>query len=107
VLDLGPHPRLGLVLRPLHLVDPILVAVAAVGEILRLRRGVADRRAAGRAGLLVGSARKSRLTADLATDALTMGWFRRRPAPGVLHHSDRGSQCASQACQDRLTGPMA
>jgi len=27
----------------------------------------------------------------------------RRPAPGVLHHSDRGSQYASQACQDHLT----
>ena len=44
---------------------------------------------------VVGWALKPRLTADLATDALTMGWFRRRPAPGVLHHSDRGSQYAS------------
>jgi len=52
---------------------------------------------------VVGWALKPRLTADLATDALTMGWFRRRPAPGVLHHYDRGSQYASQACQDRLT----
>ena len=41
---------------------------------------------------VVGWALKPRLTADLATDALTMAWFRRRPAPGVLHHSDRGSQ---------------
>jgi transposase InsO family protein len=51
----------------------------------------------------VGWALKPRLTADLATDALTMAWFRRRPAPGVLHHSDRGSQYASGAFQDRLT----
>ena len=27
----------------------------------------------------------------------------RHPAPGVLHHSDRGSQYASQACQGRMT----
>jgi len=52
---------------------------------------------------VVGWALKPRLTADLATDALTMAWFRRRPAPGVLHHSDRGSQYASRAFQDRLT----
>ncbi|SOT46299.1 hypothetical protein F01_700001 [Burkholderia cenocepacia] len=32
------------------------------------------------------------MTADLVTDALTMAWFRRRPAPGALCHSDRGSQ---------------
>ena len=52
---------------------------------------------------VVGWALKPRLTADLATDALTMAWFRRRPAPGLLHHSDRGSQYASGAFQDRLT----
>ena len=52
---------------------------------------------------VVGWALKPRLTADLATDALTMAWFRRRPAPGVLHHSDRGSQYASQVFQDKLT----
>jgi transposase InsO family protein len=31
----------------------------------------------------------------LVTDALTMAVTRRRPAPGLLHHSDRGSQYAS------------
>ena len=31
-----------------------------------------------------------------------MAWFRRRPGPGVLFHSDRGSQYASQAYQVRL-----
>ena len=52
---------------------------------------------------VVGWALKPRLTADLATDALTMAWCRRRPTPGVPHHSDRGSQYASGAFQDRLT----
>ncbi len=35
---------------------------------------------------------KPRMTADIAVDALTMAWFRRKPAPGLIHHSDRGSQ---------------
>jgi hypothetical protein len=26
-----------------------------------------------------------------------MAWFRRRPAAGVMHHSDRGSQYVTQA----------
>ena len=33
---------------------------------------------------------------------LTMAWFRKRPAPGLTHHSDRGSQYASHAFQDKL-----
>jgi putative transposase len=41
---------------------------------------------------VVGWSLKPRITADLATDALTIAWFRRRPGPGVLLHSDRGSQ---------------
>lgn len=51
---------------------------------------------------IVGWSLKSRMTADIVTDALTMAWFRRKPAPGVLHHSDRGSQYASRAFQDKL-----
>ena len=35
---------------------------------------------------------KLRMTADIVLDALTMAWLRRRPAPGLIHHSDRGSQ---------------
>jgi len=31
------------------------------------------------------------MTADLVIDALTMAWFQRKPAPSLLHHSDRGS----------------
>jgi hypothetical protein len=37
------------------------------------------------------------MTADIVLDALTMAWFRRKPGAGVLLHSDRGSQYASQA----------
>jgi transposase InsO family protein len=51
---------------------------------------------------VVGWSLKPRMTADLAVDALTMAWFRRQPAPGVLLHSDRGSQYASSAFQEKL-----
>jgi putative transposase len=39
---------------------------------------------------------------EVVTDALTMAWFRKRPAPGLMHHADRGSQYASHAFQDKL-----
>ena len=51
---------------------------------------------------VVGWSHKPRMTADIVTDALTMAWFRKKPAPGLLHHSDRGSQYASHAFQDKL-----
>ena len=51
---------------------------------------------------VIGWSLKPRMTADIVTDALTMAWFRRKPAPGVLHHSDRGSQYASHVFQDKL-----
>lgn len=51
---------------------------------------------------IVGWSLKPRMTADIVIDALTMAQFRRKPAPGVLHHSDRGSQYASRAFQQRL-----
>jgi putative transposase len=51
---------------------------------------------------VVGWSLKPRMTTDIVTDALTMAWFRRRPAPGLMHHSDRGSQYASHAFQDKL-----
>jgi putative transposase len=41
---------------------------------------------------VVGWSIRPRMAADLVTDALTMVWLRRGPAPGTLHHSDRGSQ---------------
>ncbi len=36
------------------------------------------------------------------TDALTMAWSRRKPVPGLIHHSDRDTQHASQAFQRKL-----
>ena len=51
---------------------------------------------------VVGWSIKPQMTADIVVDALTMAWFRRRPPPGVLHHSDRGSQYASAVFQTRL-----
>jgi putative transposase len=51
---------------------------------------------------VVGWEIKERMSADIVTDALTMAWFRRRPQPGLMHHSDRGSQYASHAFQTKL-----
>lgn len=52
---------------------------------------------------IVGWSIKPRMTADIVIDALTMAWFRRRPAPGLIHHSDRGSQYASAVFQAKLS----
>ncbi|MDZ4255777.1 MAG: IS3 family transposase [Sulfuritalea sp.] len=51
---------------------------------------------------VVGWSIKPRMTADIVIDALTMAWFRKKPAPGLIHHSDPGSQYASHAFQARL-----
>lgn len=51
---------------------------------------------------VVGWSLKPRMTAGIVTDALTMAWFRRKPAVGLLHHSGRGSQYASQVFQSKL-----
>ena len=51
---------------------------------------------------IVGWSIKAKMTTDIVLDALTMAWFRRKPAPGLMHHSDRGSQYASHAFQVRL-----
>jgi transposase InsO family protein len=51
---------------------------------------------------VVGWSIKPRMTTGIVIDALTMAWFRRHPAPGLIHHSDRGTQYASHAFQARL-----
>jgi transposase InsO family protein len=44
---------------------------------------------------LVGWAMSERINAKLVCDALQMAYWRRRPEPGLLMHSDRGIQYAS------------
>ncbi len=51
---------------------------------------------------VVGWAMSERMTAELVTSALTMAVQRRRPEAGLLIHSDRGSQYASEFYQRRL-----
>ena len=43
-----------------------------------------------------------RMTRTLVMDALRMAWFRRHPAAGLIFHSDRGSQYASNDCRQLL-----
>ena len=52
---------------------------------------------------VVGWSASPRLTRQLAIDALQMALDHRRPAPGLMHHSDRGSQYASEDYQKLLT----
>jgi putative transposase len=51
---------------------------------------------------VVGWSMQPHMRTELVIDALTMAWFRRKPAPGALYHSDRGSQYASHAFQAKL-----
>ena len=44
---------------------------------------------------VIGWATSDRLAEGLTLEALDMSVARRRPWPGVLHHSDRGTQYAS------------
>jgi putative transposase len=44
---------------------------------------------------IVGWSMADHLRADLCTDALVMALQRRRPGPGLIHHSDRGVQYAA------------
>lgn len=45
---------------------------------------------------VVGWSMSSRMKAQLVCDALKMAIWQRHPKPGLIHHSDRGSQYASQ-----------
>jgi putative transposase len=55
------------------------------------------------ARLVVGWAIESYLTDRLTLKALQMALSRRRPLPGLLHHSDRGSQYASTDYRQQLS----
>lgn len=51
---------------------------------------------------IIGWQMSHRMTQDLVTDALNMALKHRRPASGLIHHSDRGSQYASHAYRQKL-----
>ena len=51
---------------------------------------------------VIGWAVSSSLSQELATNALRRALFERAPAPGLLHHSDRGSQYTSSRYQQLL-----
>ena len=61
---------------------------------------------------VVGWSLSTRLHAKLVQDALLMALWQRKPAPGLVFHSDRGSQYASRAVrslldQHRMVGSMS
>ena len=51
---------------------------------------------------VVGWAMDSHMRASLCVKALQMAFWRRKPGPGLLHHSDRGSQYASAEYRQHL-----
>ena len=51
---------------------------------------------------VVGWSMREHMQASMVADALRMAWFRRRPMPGLIFHSDRGSQYCSRDFQDAL-----
>jgi putative transposase len=52
---------------------------------------------------VVGWSMQPHMQASLVTDALRMAWFRRHPEPGLIFHSDRGSQYCSALFQRALS----
>jgi len=56
---------------------------------------------------VIGWALGRTLEAELAAGALRMALMERRPQPGLVHHSDRGVQYASQAYTELLTQHQA
>jgi putative transposase len=53
---------------------------------------------------VVGWCLSEHMQASVVTDALRMAWFRRRPEPGLIFHSDRGSQYCGHEFQNALKG---
>jgi putative transposase len=51
---------------------------------------------------VVGWALDSQLKTSLALEALRMAYWRQKPAKGLIHHSDRGSQYAAHDYQQSL-----
>jgi putative transposase len=53
---------------------------------------------------IVGWAMDDQMPTDLVSDALKMALYSRRPGRGLIHHSDRGVQYASEDYQQLLAG---
>lgn len=51
---------------------------------------------------VIGWAIEDHMRTSLCTKALRMAFWRRKPRPGLLHHSDRGSQYASYEYREQL-----
>lgn len=51
---------------------------------------------------VVGWSIDDHMRTSLCVNALQMAYWRRKPEPGLQHHSDRGSQYASQAYREHL-----
>lgn len=51
---------------------------------------------------IVGWSMENRLRTELVVDALRMGVWRRKPAPGLVHHSDQGVQYTALSFSERL-----
>ena len=51
---------------------------------------------------VVGWAMNKRIKKQLTLDALAMAYWQRKPASGLIHHSDRGSQYACHEYQKRI-----
>jgi putative transposase len=51
---------------------------------------------------IVGWAMENHLRTELVVDALRMAVWRRKPAPGLVHHSDQGVQYTSLSFSERL-----
>lgn len=53
---------------------------------------------------IVGWSTGPRMTRELVIDALDRAYKRQKPGPGLIHHSDRGSQYACADYQKKLKG---
>jgi len=51
---------------------------------------------------VVGWAMEGHLRTELVVDALRMAVWRRKPAPGLVHHSDQGAQYTALSFAERL-----
>jgi len=51
---------------------------------------------------VVGWSMRDNMQTNAVTDAMRMAWFRRRPEPALIFHSDHGSQYCSHEFQSEL-----